>query len=62
MLYGVIASTGQESRFFVVIAENDVLAKQYVTVAVGSNFELEMTSLTEIVHSQYKGLAELSTW
>lgn len=61
MIYGVVASNEDESRFLCVVADSDAQAIQFVNQAIGPHYALEVEDLAEIVFTQYRGLAELAS-
>jgi hypothetical protein len=60
MIYTVIASNEEESRFFALAAGNEEDAKQCVRGSIGDRYVIEVTHLSEILHCQFQGISELT--
>ena len=58
MIFGIIASNEDESRFICVVADSEAEALQYVAQAIGPHYAMEVEDLAEIIYAQYRGVAE----
>ena len=60
MIFGIIASSQDESRFICVVAVSETEALQYAAQALGHHYAMEIEDLEEIIYAQYRGVAEFS--
>lgn len=61
MIFGVIASKEDETRFLIVVADNEDQAQFYVAEVIGGGYAIEFEAPAEIIYAQYRGIAELSS-
>lgn len=61
MVYGVSASSRNESRYFAVVAQSERQALSFVKEAVGAGFKVRAEDIQDMLVSQYAQLAELAS-
>lgn len=61
MLFGVVASNVDESRFFAISASSAALALSYVQKTIGTGYQVEVDVLETLIQAQYGHIAELAT-
>lgn len=61
MLFGIVASNEDESRFFAIAAPSEAVASEIVRGTVGDEYQLHSQDLEDLLHAQYGQISELVT-